>query len=76
LRRCVTCGPSPAALPRLGGVSAARRGLGAKPLLASDADVGDASREHRVIEEQGVITVAGREAYTTFRVMARDPCAA
>jgi glycerol-3-phosphate dehydrogenase len=44
---------------------------GIRPLLSSESDVGNASREHRVIEEHGLITVAGGK-YTTFRVMARD----
>ena len=44
---------------------------GLRPLLRSVADVGKASREHRVIEEHGVFTVAGGK-FTTFRVMARD----
>ena len=44
---------------------------GLRPLLRSDSAVGEASREHRVFEERGIITVAGGK-YTTFRVMARD----
>ncbi len=48
---------------------------GLRPLLATGSDVGSASREHRVIEEHGVITVAGGK-YTTFRPMARDVLAA
>src|SRR5258705_12602956 len=44
---------------------------GLRPLLRSEDDVGSASREHRVLEEHGVITIAGGK-YTTFRVMARD----
>jgi len=44
---------------------------GVRPLLSSELDVGRASREHRVIEEHGLVTVAGGK-YTTFRVMARD----
>lgn len=43
---------------------------GLRPLLRSRDDVGQASREHRVVEEEGVLTVAGGK-YTTFRVMAR-----
>ena len=42
-----------------------------RPLLRGDGPVGDASREHRVIEEGPLVTVAGGK-YTTFRVMARD----
>ena len=44
---------------------------GMRPLLASGGTVGEASREHRVIEEDGVLTVVGGK-YTTFRVMARE----
>jgi glycerol-3-phosphate dehydrogenase len=44
---------------------------GLRPLLRSEGDPGSASREHRVIEEHGVLTVAGGK-YTTFRVMARE----
>jgi len=48
---------------------------GLRPLLRSDDRVGDASREHAVIEEHGVITIAGGK-WTTFRVMARHALAA
>ena len=44
---------------------------GLRPLLASDDDVHSASREHRVLLEGGVLTVAGGK-YTTFRVIARE----
>jgi glycerol-3-phosphate dehydrogenase len=44
---------------------------GLRPLLASDEHVGRASREHRVIEDGDLISIAGGK-YTTFRVMARD----
>jgi glycerol-3-phosphate dehydrogenase len=44
---------------------------GVRPLLASSGAVGEASREHRVFEEYGVLTVVGGK-YTTFRVMARE----
>ncbi len=44
---------------------------GLRPLLRSDDDAGEASREHAVFEERGVLTVAGGK-YTTFREMARD----
>jgi glycerol-3-phosphate dehydrogenase len=47
---------------------------GLRPLLRSDDDAGEASREHGVFEEHGVITIAGGK-YTTFRVMARDTLA-
>jgi len=48
---------------------------GIRPLLGSDDAVGQASREHRVLEESGIISIAGGK-YTTFRVMARDVMAA
>jgi glycerol-3-phosphate dehydrogenase len=44
---------------------------GLRPLLHSGSGVGHASREHRVVREGGVFTIAGGK-YTTFRVMARD----
>jgi glycerol-3-phosphate dehydrogenase len=45
---------------------------GVRPLLAgSPGGVGEASREHRVILEDGLVTISGGK-YTTFRVMARD----
>jgi len=44
---------------------------GIRPLLRSDDDADTASREHAVVEEHGVLTVAGGK-YTTFRVMAHD----
>ena len=44
---------------------------GVRPLLRSDDEAGNASREHAVVEEHHVVTVAGGK-YTTFRVMARD----
>jgi glycerol-3-phosphate dehydrogenase len=47
---------------------------GVRPLLASEREVGQASREHRVAVDGHVITVAGGK-YTTFRVMARDALA-
>jgi glycerol-3-phosphate dehydrogenase len=43
---------------------------GLRPLLRSRDEVGQASREHRGVDEDGVLTVAGGK-YTTFRVMAR-----
>lgn len=43
---------------------------GVRPLLDSGGAVGSASREHRVVVEDRVATVAGGK-YTTFRVMAR-----
>lgn len=44
---------------------------GLRPLLDSGGAVGSASREHRVVVEGRVVTIAGGK-YTTFRVMARD----
>jgi len=44
---------------------------GVRPLLAGGGPVGHASREHRVVEDGPIVTVAGGK-YTTFRVMARD----
>lgn len=44
---------------------------GIRPLLAATGAVGGASREHRVLREDRVLTVAGGK-YTTFRAMARD----
>jgi len=43
---------------------------GVRPLLDSGGAVGSASREHRVLVEGPVVTIAGGK-YTTFRVMAR-----
>jgi glycerol-3-phosphate dehydrogenase len=43
---------------------------GVRPLLGAAGEVGSAPREHRVLEEGAVITIAGGK-YTTFRVMAR-----
>lgn len=44
---------------------------GLRPLLAGDHEVSASSREHRVVEEGALLTLAGGK-YTTFRVMARD----
>jgi glycerol-3-phosphate dehydrogenase len=44
---------------------------GVRPLLRADEAVGRASREHRVIEEHGLLSIAGGK-YTTFRTMAQD----
>jgi len=43
---------------------------GVRPLLRADEAVGRASREHRIIEEHGLVTIAGGK-YTTFRTMAQ-----
>ena len=42
-----------------------------KPLLAAAERVGEASREHRIVDDGPLLTIAGGK-YTTFRVMARD----
>lgn len=42
-----------------------------RPLLAADEEVGEASREHRIVEDGALLTIVGGK-YTTFRVMARD----
>jgi len=44
---------------------------GVRPLLAADERVGEASREHRIVDDGAVLTIAGGK-FTTFRVMARD----
>jgi glycerol-3-phosphate dehydrogenase len=47
---------------------------GIRPLLAAGGAVGEASREHRVVADGPIVTIAGGK-YTTFRVMARDTLA-
>lgn len=59
------------ALPGATGIAPLAAIAGVRPLLAGGGDVGSASREHRVLTEGRVVTVAGGK-YTTFRVMARD----
>jgi glycerol-3-phosphate dehydrogenase len=44
---------------------------GIRPLLAAEGGVGEASREHRLVEDGPLLTLVGGK-YTTFRVMARD----
>ncbi|MEO5617758.1 MAG: glycerol-3-phosphate dehydrogenase/oxidase [Candidatus Eisenbacteria bacterium] len=44
---------------------------GIRPLLRAEGDANGLSREHAVLEDAGVFTIAGGK-YTTFRVMARD----
>jgi glycerol-3-phosphate dehydrogenase len=44
---------------------------GVRPLVAASGQIGRASREHAIHDEDAVITVTGGK-YTTFRVMARD----
>ncbi len=58
-------------LPSRGALAPLAVTAGVRPLLESGEAVGEASREHRVIDEEGILTVAGGK-YTTFRVMARD----
>ncbi len=57
--------PQPARAPVLAVTS------GVRPLLATSGSVGEAPREHRVVEDGPIVTIAGGK-YTTFRVMARD----
>ena len=47
---------------------------GIRPLLAAGGAVGEAPREHRVVADGPIVTIAGGK-YTTFRVMARDTLA-
>ena len=44
---------------------------GVRPLLAAEEKVGEASREHRIVDDGSLLTIVGGK-YTTFRVMARD----
>jgi len=44
---------------------------GIRPLLASEDGVGEASREHRIVEDGPLLSIVGGK-YTTFRVMALD----
>ncbi|MEK7330159.1 MAG: FAD-dependent oxidoreductase, partial [Candidatus Eisenbacteria bacterium] len=60
--------PQPAQMPVLAVTS------GVRPLLAASGTVGEAPREHRVVEDGPIVTIAGGK-YTTFRVMARDTLA-
>ena len=60
-----------AAMPQAAGREPLGVMSGLRPLLRSDEQVGRASREHRVIVDGDLITIAGGK-YTTFRVMARD----
>jgi glycerol-3-phosphate dehydrogenase len=63
------------AFPRTGELPALAVTSGVRPLIAGAGAVGAASREHRVIEEGPMLTVAGGK-YTTFRLVARDAVAA
>ena len=44
---------------------------GVRPLLAAEEKVGEASREHKIVDDGPLLTIVGGK-YTTFRVMARD----
>jgi glycerol-3-phosphate dehydrogenase len=57
--------PRPAQAPVLAVTS------GIRPLIGATSPVGEAPREHRVVEDGPIVTIAGGK-YTTFRVMARD----
>lgn len=57
-------------LPEAAGARPLAAFAGVRPLLDSGGAVGSASREHRVVTEGAVVTIAGGK-YTTFRVMAR-----
>src|SRR5262249_2676229 len=59
------------ALPGASGVPPLALMSGLRPLLRSEEDVGRASREHRIVDDLGFVTVAGGKC-TTFRVIARD----
>ena len=59
------------ALPGAAGAPPLALMSGLRPLLRSEDAVGRASREHRVVDDRGFVTVAGGK-YTTFRVVARD----
>jgi glycerol-3-phosphate dehydrogenase len=63
------------AFPRTGELPALAVTSGVRPLIATPGAVGAASREHRVIEEGPMLTVAGGK-YTTFRLIAHDAVAA
>ena len=44
---------------------------GVRPLVSAEEAVGEASREHRIVDDGALLTIVGGK-YTTFRVMARD----
>jgi glycerol-3-phosphate dehydrogenase len=44
---------------------------GVRPLLSAEERVGEASREHRIVDDGALLTIVGGK-YTTFRVMAQD----
>ena len=44
---------------------------GVRPLVAAEEVVGEASREHRIVDDGSLLSIIGGK-YTTFRVMARD----
>jgi glycerol-3-phosphate dehydrogenase len=59
------------ALPGAAGVEPRAAFAGIRPLLAGRGAIGSASREHRVVADGAVLTLAGGKL-TTFRAMARD----
>ncbi|HEY6193897.1 MAG TPA: glycerol-3-phosphate dehydrogenase/oxidase [Candidatus Eisenbacteria bacterium] len=44
---------------------------GVRPLVSTEEHVGEATREHRIVDDGVLLTIVGGK-YTTFRVMARD----
>jgi glycerol-3-phosphate dehydrogenase len=62
------------ALPGIAGETPLGLLSGIRPLVGTPGMLGQVSREHRVIEEGPLITIAGGK-FTTFRVMARDALA-
>jgi glycerol-3-phosphate dehydrogenase len=44
---------------------------GVRPLVSAEERVGEASREHRIVEDGALLTIVGGK-YTTFRVMALE----
>ncbi|MBI5711219.1 MAG: FAD-dependent oxidoreductase [Candidatus Eisenbacteria bacterium] len=62
------------ALPAAAGQRPLAACAGVRPLLRGAQAVGRAPREHRVLADGPLVTVAGGK-YTTFRVMARDALA-
>lgn len=59
------------ALPGAAGAEPVALTAGVRPLLGAGGEVGAASREHRVVVDAPLVTIAGGK-FTTFRVMARD----
>jgi glycerol-3-phosphate dehydrogenase len=59
------------ALPRPARAPVLAVTCGVRPLLSASGPIGEAAREHRLVEDGPILTVVGGK-YTTFRVMARD----